>query len=298
MRPQTHRANEWTRSVTSFCVCSGYYSPLTTERSVLLVSNISDADISRSKGKWVEPTKNGKEKGKPGKFGLPGGGMKGEDFESPEEAARNELTGETGVRTLGTAKPFLVEFKGIKVDKSGEMVGNPFYFEKGQRPTIELRRGEEAVENHIYLFEAAIAWDGSRLQQVFIETRKELLSKFTEEDLAKDGVTIWLDELDHILEQLGVDLNTSVDEIIARKEIVNITSKTRSKVRAALYLGIEEFDEIDGLAIIPLHTLLGEIYEEERRRPQDQRLFYPSHLRRLRKGFEAKGCLEQIMSAT
>lgn len=297
MRPQTHRADEWTRSITSFCVCHGAFPPLTTEKSVLLVSNISDADIARSKGKRVKLDKDGKESGKPAGFGLPGGGMKGEDFENPEEAARNELMGETGVRTLGKAKPFLVELKGFKVDRSGEMVGNQLYFEKGQRPSIELRRGEEAIENHLHLFEATIAWEGSRLQKVFIEAKKNLLSQFAEEDLVIDGITIWLDEIDEILEKLWVDPSVNVDEFIARKEIVNITEKTRSRARAALYLGIEEFDEIDGLAIIPLRTLLGDIYNEERRKPQGQRLFYTSHLRRLRKGFEAKGCLDAIMSA-
>lgn len=296
MRPQTHRANEWTKSVTSFCVCSGYYPPLTTERSVLLVHNISDADIARAKGKRVENN----ESGKPAGFGLPGGGMKGEDFENPEEASRNELMGETGIRAL-TTRPFLVEFKGFKVDRSGEMVGSPVYFEKGQRPTVELRRGEEAVENHLHLFEVTIDWAGSKLQKVFIERKKELLSQgFTEEELSQDGVAVWFNEMEQILDVLGTP-NINVDELnarIAHREIVNVTQETRNRVRAALYLGIEEFDEIDGLAIIPLRTLLGEIYHEERRKPQGQRLFYPSHLRRLLKGFEEKGCLDEILSAT
>lgn len=296
MRPQTHRANEWTKSVTSFCVCHGDFSPLTTQDSVLLVNNISDADIARAKGKEVELDKDGKEKGKPAGRGLPGGGMKGENFENPEEAARNELQDEAGVRALAT-KPFLVEFKGFKVDRTGEMVGRPFYFEKGQRPSIELGRGETAVENHLHLFETTIAWSGSKLQQVFVESKKDSLSSFTEEDLARDGVTIWLDEINHILEKLGVNLNTNVDEIIARKEIVEINDRLRNRVRAALYIGIEEWEEIDGLTIIPLRTLLGEIYHEERGKPQRERFFYTSHLRRMIKGFEAKGCLDEILGA-
>ncbi len=297
MRPQTHRANEWTRSVTSFAVCRGTYPPLMTEESVLLVHNISDADIARAKGNRVEPNKDGKERGKPAGFGLPGGGMKGEDFENPQEAAGNELMGETGIRIL-TARPFLTEFKGFKTDRSGEMVGNQLYFEKGQRPPIELNRGETAVENHLHLFEATIDWAGSRLQQVFIEAKKDLLSQFTEEELAKDGITIWLDEMDSILERLGVDPHTNVDEVIARKEIVEVNNSVRSRARAALYLGIEEFEEIDGLIIIPLRTLLQEVYPEEKRKAQGQRLFYTSHLRRLMKGFENQGCLNEILSAT
>lgn len=297
MRPQTHSANEWTKSVTSFCVCRGKFPPLMTEESVLLVHNISDADISRAKGKRVESNKDGKERGKPAGFGLPGGGMKGEDFENPQEAAGNELMGETGIRIL-TSKPFLTEFKGFKIDRSGEMIGNQLYFEKGQRPSLELGRGEEAVENHLHLFNATIAWDGSRLQQVFIEAKKNLLSQFTEEELTRDGITIWFDEMDPILERLGVDLHTNVDEVIARKGIVEVNNSVRSRVRAAFYLGIEEFEEIDGLIIIPLHTLLQEVYPEEKRKTQGQRLFYTSHLRRLMKGFENQGCLNEILSAT
>ena len=296
MRPQTHRANEWDESVTSFCVCRGIYTPLTTQESVLLVHNISDADMARAKGKIVEPDKDGKERDKPAGFGLPGGGMKGEDFESPEEAARNELLGETGVRTL-TVKHLLTEYKGLPVNKHGEVAGKPFYFEKGARPSVELRRGDRIIENPVHLFETKIEWEGSRLQKIFMESKKDLLSQFPDEDLERNGICVWLDEIDHILERLGVDLSIGVDKFIAHKEIVKTSEKVRSRTRAALYLGIEEFDEIDGLAIIPIKTLLGDIYHEERRKPQGQRPFYTSHLRRLKKGLEQKGCLDDIMSA-
>lgn len=297
MRPQTHRANEWTKSVTSFAVCRGKFPPLMTGESVLLVHNISDADIAHAKGRIVELNRDGQEKGKPAGFGLPGGGMKGEDFENPQEAAGNELMGETGIR-LVTARPFLTEFKGFKTDRSGEMIGNQLYFEKGQRPSIELKRGETAVENHLHLFEATIDWINSRLRKIFIETKTRLLSQFSEEDLTRDGITVWLDEVDPILEKLGMDMNTPVDGLIAQREIVEVTETTKSRARAAHYLGIDEFDEIDGLAIIPLSTLLGEVYQEEKRKPQGQRLFYTSHLRRLMKGFEKQGCLNEILSAT
>jgi len=257
---------------------------------------ISDADIARSKGRRVEPNKEGKERGKPAGFGLPGGGMKEEDFASPEEAARNELMGETGIRTLLT-KPFLLELKGFKVDRDGEVIGRPFYFEKGAKPSVELQRGETVIENPIYLFRTSVDWTGSKLQQVFVEAKRNLSSGYTEEDLARDGVTVWLDDIDQIIEKLGADPNVNVNDMIERKGIVNVNERTLSRARAALFLGIEEFDEIDGLLIIPLRTLLGEIYNEEKRKPQDQRLFYTSHLRRLRKGFEEKGSLDAIMSA-
>jgi len=297
MRPQTHHASsQWTKSVTSFSVCHGAFPPLTSEDSILLVHNISDADIARSKGRRVEPNKEGKERGKPAGFGLPGGGMKEEDFESPEEAARNELMGETGIRTLLT-KPFLLELKGFKVDRDGEVIGRPFYFEKGAKPSVELQRGETVIENPIYLFRTSVDWTGSKLQQVFVEAKRNLSSGYTEEDLARDGVTVWLDDIDQIIEKLGADPNVNVNDMIERKGIVNVNERTLSRARAALFLGIEEFDEIDGLLIIPLRTLLGEIYNEEKRKPQDQRLFYTSHLRRLRKGFEEKGSLDAIMSA-
>jgi len=277
-------------------VCHGAFPPLTSEDSILLVHNISDADIARSKGRRVEPNKEGKERGKPAGFGLPGGGMKEEDFESPEEAARNELMGETGIRTLLT-KPFLLELKGFKVDRDGEVIGRPFYFEKGAKPSVELQRGETVIENPIYLFRTSVDWTGSKLQQVFVEAKRNLSSGYTEEDLARDGVTVWLDDIDQIIEKLGADPNVNVNDMIERKGIVNVNERTLSRARAALFLGIEEFDEIDGLLIIPLRTLLGEIYNEEKRKPQDQRLFYTSHLRRLRKGFEEKGSLDAIMSA-
>ncbi|KKR02574.1 MAG: hypothetical protein UT29_C0001G0054 [Candidatus Yanofskybacteria bacterium GW2011_GWA1_39_13] len=277
-------------------MCHGAFPPLTSEDSILLVHNISDADIARSKGRRVEPNKEGKERGKPAGFGLPGGGMKEEDFESPEEAARNELMGETGIRTLLT-KPFLLELKGFKVDRDGEVIGRPFYFEKGAKPSVELQRGETVIENPIYLFRTSVDWTGSKLQQVFVEAKRNLSSGYTEEDLARDGVTVWLDDIDQIIEKLGADPNVNVNDMIERKGIVNVNERTLSRARAALFLGIEEFDEIDGLLIIPLRTLLGEIYNEEKRKPQDQRLFYTSHLRRLRKGFEEKGSLDAIMSA-
>lgn len=296
MRTQTHRANEWDESVTSFCVCRGIYTPLATQESVLLVHNISDADMARAKGKMAKLDKDGNEKGKPAGFGLPGGGMKGEDFESPEEAARNELLGETGARAT-TVKHLLTEYKGLPVDKYGGVAGKPFYFEKGARPSVELRRGERIIENPVHLFETKIEWEGSRLQKIFIESKRDLLSQFPDEDLERNGICVWLDEIDHILERLGVDLSIGINEFIAHKDIVKLNEKVKSRTRAALYLGIEEFDEIDGLAIIPTKTLLEDIYHEERRKPQGQRSFYTSHLRRLRKGLEQKGCLDDIMSA-
>ena len=296
MRPQTHRANEWERSVTSFAVCRRFYPPLITAESVLLVHNVSDADIARSKGWRVKLNKEGEETEKPTGFGLPGGGMKGEDFENPEEASRNELMGETGIHAHST-KPFLVELKGFKVGRDGEIIGNPFYFEKGARPSMELQRGERVIENPIHLFETLIDWSGTRLQQVFAEAKKDLLSDFTEEDLEKDGVTIWLDDIGHILKKLGTNPNANVDEILNHKGIVGADERLKNRARAALFLGIEEFDEIDGLLIIPLRTLLGEIYNEERRKPKGQRLFYTSHLRRLRKGYENKGYLGSILGA-
>lgn len=290
MRPKTHRANEWTRSVTSFCVCHGDFSPLTTLDSVLLVHNVSDAEMARTKGQQ-------KEGGKPTGFGLPGGGMKGENFENPEEAARNELLDETGLRAL-SIKPFLIEFKGFKIDRTGDTAGKPFYFNKGQRPSIELGRGEQAVENHLHLFETVVNWSDSRLKKVFVERKKELLLQgATEDELNHGGVCVWLDELDDILTGFGIESDSNIDDVVAQKEIVEITPRIQSRARAALYIGIEEFDEIDGLAIIPLQTLLGEIYREEKPKPQDQRLFYTSHLRRLWKGFEAKGCLDKILGA-
>jgi 8-oxo-dGTP pyrophosphatase MutT (NUDIX family) len=259
MRQRTVRPNRLERSVTAFCYVPISDSRISPDRLVLLVHNISDADMRRAK--QLEPlmkqTPEGpKEAGKPSGWGMPGGGMKAEDSNDPETAAETELKGETGL-TVSRVLPFLkeAENKCIQLDRNDVMVGDPVYFERGKRPSIEMDSRNHAIENPIHVFRAEVLWEGSALQRLLHAKMEHLLQsgESTAEDIARDGIWVWFDSL-------------TEDELAS--------------------LDIEETDEIDGIGVFSIRTILTE-------RPDG---FYRSHLRRAHKGLEEQGELDSIMS--
>lgn len=306
MGKRTHRVNEAERSITASCytpIDDPNFSPL---KMVLLVDNNSDADMARARGEQVAYDRSGNERGKPGMFGLPGGGMKADDFESPREAARNEHFGETGLK-VRFLRDFIsdTELKGIPVDRNGHIVEGrrPIPFEKGKRPAnIDLGPGETLIENAIYVFEAVVDWEASRLQKALIEYKNRLTSRLdnpiSEDEIAYFGIWTWFDNLglESILKDLGVNITEDVDHLLVEKGL-ELNDANRRLARAAKFLDIEEFHEIRGIGIFPIRTLLTEIWDSERDKPRGERSFYPSHLRRIQKGLEEKKVLDQIMGA-
>lgn len=295
------KLNQARRTITAFCcvfIDDLIFSP---HKMVLLVDNNSDADMARARGDQVLYDKKGKERGKPGKWGLPGGGAKADDFGSPEEAAMNELHGESGFNVR--SKP-LRDFldpqpTAIILDRKGNIPEDrrPIPFEKGKRPAnIELRPGETCIENWLYTFEARVDWESSRLRKILVEYKNRVTSRLedpiSEESIAYYGIWIWLDNLDleSVLKNLGVNIDENVDQLLIEKGL-QLTADNRRMARAAKYLDIEEFNEIRGIGIFPIKTLLGEIRDTERGS------FYPSHLMRIEKGLEQKGILDTIMGA-
>jgi ADP-ribose pyrophosphatase YjhB (NUDIX family) len=247
MRQRTFRPNRLERTITAFCYVPVSDPEISPDPMVLLVHNISDAQMRRAKGlsPLTRMTEEGvKETGKPAGWGMPGGGMKAEDGNDPETSAETELKGEAGLKAA-RMRPFLreAENKFIELDQNEAVVDEPVYFEKGKRPSIEIDARHHAIENPIHVFQADVHWEGSALQALLREhARRQVASgERTPNEIAEDGVWVWLSEL-------------STEELDS--------------------LGIDELDEIDGIGVFSLDTILTE-------RPDG---FYRSHLRRIQKG--------------
>lgn len=243
------RPNRLERSITAFCYVPVSDFRISPNHLVLLVHNISDADMRRSKKLeplMKETPKGLEEAGKPSGWGMPGGGMKAEDSNDPKIAAETELKSETGLE-IKKVTPFLTEYKLIELDREGVMIGQPIYFELGKRPSITMSSRHHAIENPIYVFKTEARWEGSALQKLLHSKMEKLLSlgETSADDIAEDGMWIWFDSL------------------------------TPEELES---LNIEEKDEIDGIGVFSVQMVLNE-------RPSG---FYKSHIRRIHKGLETE----------
>lgn len=261
MRQRTVRPNRLERTITAFCYVPISDPDISPDPLVLLVHNISDADMRRAKGlsPLTRMTEEGpKDAGKPSGWGMPGGGMKAEDGNDPETAAINEVRGETGLEVVKILT-FLkeAEYKCIELDHNEVIVDEPIYFEKGKRPSVEIDSRHHAIENPIHVFGAEVRWEGSSVQKLLRGRAEHLISsgEMTAQDIASDGVWVWFDSVQE-------DVLASLD--------------------------IEEMDEIDGIGVFSLATILQE-------RPDG---FYRSHLRRIHKGLQEQGKIDEIMGVT
>jgi hypothetical protein len=223
---------------------------------VLLVHNIADA------------TAHGKDakRGKPAGFGMSGGGLKEDCFESPDTAAENEFQSETGlkirkIRSLGIEKHKVI----VSDRKSGEMVRQPIFYENGQMPALQLRANETMLLNDIHLFLALPQWEGSRLQKIAHETKSRL--GMTDKEVAHEGLLVKFSEL-------------------SKEDVAS--------------LDIVELGEIDAIWLAPLEMILSEGAEvqavfaeadaKHQARPnvkQGAWDFYPSHLLYMKEAHEA-----------
>ena len=100
-------------------------------------------------------------------------------------------------------------------------------YPNGQRPSIELTRTEEAIDNPIYFFKTEIDWQKSALRQLILKMLTDLI---TEGDLVKEDV-----------EENGF--------FVSFEELTDQT---------LLSLGITERNEIDGIGVFTIDMLLGE----------------------------------------
>lgn len=212
---------------------------------VLLVHNIADA------------TAHGKDakRGKPAGFGMPGGGLKEDCFETPDTAAENEFQSETGLKVRKLRSLDIEKHKAIISDKkTGEMVRQPVFYENGRMPALQLRKNEMVFFNDIYLFLALPQWEGSQLQKIAHKLKSEVAT----EEVVREGLLIKFSEL-------------TTEEVSS--------------------LNIEERGEIDAVWLAPLAAVLSEAAEvkaifaeadaKHETRPnvkQGPWDFYPSHL--------------------
>lgn len=231
MSHKTVRPNKLERTITAFCYVPVSDAEISPDPLVLFIHNISDAQTRRVKGlpPLTKMTPKGPiPAGKPAGWGMPGGGMKAEDSNNPATAAETELKGETGLESR-KAVPFLrdAENKCIELDHNEVVIDEPIYFEKGQRPSIEIDARHHAIENPIYVFRVEVVWEGCKLQKLLRREARRLISvgEKTAEDIARDGVWVWFSDL-------------AGDKIAS--------------------LGIDEIDEVDGIGVFPLPMLLEE----------------------------------------
>ena len=230
------RQNKKSETVFSLCVVSD--SELLNGLGIILVSNISDATIRFGKKRDpLDPlSQHDEQHNKPAGWGLPGGGVKSEDFEGPAESVATELGEETGLKRMaGTQVSQVSEWRRIGVinEKTRAIERRSVFFKKGSRPSFGISeremRGKETIENAVYIFKVNPAWENSELQSRMQKVRAQLLEwgpendGATEDDVAEYGVWFFFDEISS--EAVGA-------------------------------LGIEGIDEIDGIGIFPISLFI------------------------------------------
>jgi 8-oxo-dGTP pyrophosphatase MutT (NUDIX family) len=254
MRKQKGVDRRVLRSETSFCIApiSDKELLLTSNPAILLVHNISDKEIAKRdyekcvcenlERRWsgIHPDQV---EGKYAAFGMPGGGV--EDFNNRESAARNEVKAETGLSVLNI-KYLFTEGKTILRNSRTEKVLKQFFHEVGKRPSIKISsKRVEVIENPIHIFIVRVEWEETNLRKIFIKMRDKLLKdrELKKSDIKKHGISFFFDEISH-------------------EEVES--------------LGIEEVNEIDGMAIVPIKHIQ-ELQEELRLLPREKRIMYLSH---------------------
>jgi len=266
------------KSETAFAICLIRDESLLDGFGVILVHNISDADMRKRRGDNLGPLALKADKhNKPSGWGLPGGGVKTADLERPDESVVEELQEEAGLeKKPGTSPVPLVEFHrlGFVDRRTGDIVRFSQFFKKGEMPTFYVspkeERTTEKVVNAVYVFKVEAAWEGSQLQRRLRRVKKQILKLkpvdggMTEEEIQRDGVWFYFDEL-------------SPEAVDA--------------------LGIEGRDEIDGVGIAPI-----EIFMPGRTAADfpswDGGRIYTSHFMFVQKGLQELGLIPGPEPAT
>ncbi|MEX2090581.1 MAG: hypothetical protein WD989_00405 [Candidatus Paceibacterota bacterium] len=225
----------------------------TNNTAVLLVSNISDREIARRdyekclrEGLGRPGIHPDQVEGKYAAFGMPGGGVSIERADTRESAARTEMKAETGLSVLDM-KYLFTEGKTILRNSRTQKVLKQFFHKVGEKPSIRVdTKKHEVIENPVHIFLAQIEWENSPLRQVMLEMRDKFLKEkewLTKSYIKERGVSIFFDEL-------------------TQKQVVS--------------LDIEEIDEIDGIAVVPLERIQ-QLQDELRPLPREKRVIYLSH---------------------
>ena len=246
------------RSETVSVICpikDSDFSP--QEVFVLFIHNIADKDQPPDKSQeWLHPDKLDKKYGKFAGGGLPTGGVEGQYLENPGGAAIRETKVETGV-TLASVNHLFTDNGIIISDKrTGAKIRRKSY-EKGRQPSLQiLPRTQKTLDNPIHVFSGKVA-DWSKLRQFLLEEKDRLIrsGQTSEEEIANTGIYV----RNLFEEEYGI-------------------------------LGIEESNEIDGIALISVSALLHMWVSREFHFAKDF-FVYPSHISRAVTGLAQMGIL-------
>jgi len=241
------------KTVTSFCICLTRDPEIVDKDSILMVHNRSDAEQLKIRGQHNAVIDLENYSGKPPAVGLPGGGQKDEDMETPKEAAYNEVLEETGFK-VSNLKHLFTHYKYIVKDsRTNNRVREFTYYEKGLSPSYKLKANQYIINNHIYVFSGDIDWDGSPLQKILRAKKEEFIDSkdITSEEVERFGMWVHFDELN-------------------------------SEEMTSLNISPQGLEEIDMIGIFPLEYLSRIADQPNFMIFRDG--FYPSHVKRIFEG--------------
>jgi ADP-ribose pyrophosphatase YjhB (NUDIX family) len=207
------------KTETAFALCLVQDNELFDGLGVILVHNISDADIRARKAGDPLASSREEQHDKPAGWGLPGGGVKTGDLETPAESSVTELGEETGLsKKQGTSPRELSELHivGYIDKKTNAIVKRSQFFPKGQRPSIHLSFKEERTtyetEHVVYIFRVEPDWDGSALQALLRRVKAAEIGRYCtpEKEILRDGVWTHFSQLPSEVDALGIE---GLDEI-------------------------------------------------------------------------------------
>ncbi len=184
--------------------------------------------------------------GKPEGIGLPGGGVKKEEGETPYTGVLREVMAETGVKAIVSKKPILTQLKLIVSDKETERFKQEYVHDRMAighqvKRLVNLLRINpnrlEVVLNPIYTFIGRpVNWRSSKLREEFVELIRA--TKTAQQEIARKGIMMGLAE-------------------------------PEEKSARVLALNIEEYAaEIKGIGLYPF-DLLGKMFDHGQRTTGD-----------------------------
>ena len=224
---------------------------------VPFVHNIADKDQPPDESQeWLSPDKPNKKYGKFAGGGLPTGGVEGQYLENPGGAAIRETKVETGI-TLGSVNHLFTDNGIIISDKRTGAKIRRMPYERGKQPSLQiLSKTQKTLDNPIHVFSGRIT-DWSKLRQFLLEEKDRLIrsGQTSEEEIASTGIYVkglFEEEYD--------------------------------------ILGIEEKNEIDGIALISVSALIHMWSSREYHFAKDF-FVYPSHVYRTLTGLVQMGKL-------
>lgn len=259
-------------SSTSFCIFTIRDSEFSPELLIFLVYNHADKGGKKVSLLAEFDSIEGKKKGKPAGYGMPGGGgLNPEWLENQEDTAVREGSHESGIRVIRTRLiPMPGKNKVLFLDKRTDELIRWVPYEDGKQASIKLRPGEKILLNPMNYYLADVDWLNSKPRKFFLKLRDELITGgvCTQEDVARFGLSI------NTLTREGL-LELGVDE--------------------------EEVDEIGGFALLPISFLRWmwesnqfflDLDEEPKQRFEKDALttyVYYSHVKRILEGLEIMG---------